>query len=416
MIRSTFRIAVILLCACSCGTRSGDDARSRTRSVQAVSSDSAGVRIIEYALGAADDATSIAMTLDTVETFGFDSIARASDAELHRVSSGAFLSDGRIVVGHASLNELLLIDPKAGFVRSLGKGGSGPGEYRSIAGVWALDHDELAVFDETLRRIVVVDTLGRPVRETLLSRGLRSQETYLLWRVFNVSGHGDALLWMDRPAGKVAMQARPRMQLALADTAGDMVAVGPERAGLERFVFPPRDDRSFSFGLSPFAPSVTAIKCGDRIAVADNMKYDITLTSRAFSQRTQVRADVQARQALDEDYIEATRLQFGAQFDVTPDMIPPMRMMTPTGLMPVLRGFFCDDAQRLWVEEAAPAARAKRRIAAYLPDGTIARTVLVPFRFRVLAISDSLLLTVSTADDGNEHVAVYRLRVGAKSM
>lgn len=410
MIKSALRIGLVLMCAGACSTSNRDESQHQTRTVQVVRSDSAGVHIIKYALGVPDGASPMAMTLDTVETFGFDSIARTSNAELHRVSTGAFLSDGRVVVGHASLNELLLLDPKSGFVRSIGKEGSGPGEFRSIAGVWVLEHDELAVFDETLRRIVVVDTVGRPIRETLLSRGLSSRETYLLWRVFNVSPNGDALLWLDRPAGKVATQTRPKMQLALSDTTGNMVALGPERPGLERFVFPSKDDRTFSFGLSPFAPSVTAIKCGNWIAVADNSKYDVTLSSSAFNQLTQVRADVQARQALDEDFVEVTRLQFGAQFDVTPDMIPPMRMMTPTGLMPVIRGLFCEDAQRIWVEETAAVAHAKRRVAAYLPDGALSRTILVPSHLRILAISGSSLLTVSIDDDGNEHVATYRLR------
>lgn len=82
----------------------------------------------------------------------------SSSDEVHVYSTGLFVeTPSHYVLSHTYEQETLhLFDKDGDFVRSVGRAGDGPGEYRRI---WGLDvaSDSLFVFDGGLRRLTVLD-------------------------------------------------------------------------------------------------------------------------------------------------------------------------------------------------------------------------------------------------------------------
>jgi hypothetical protein len=80
--------------------------------------------------------------------------------ELDRVVGARRLSDGSIVIANAGSGELRLFDSRGRFVRSMGREGAGPGEFRSISWVQVLPLDTILVVDPDLRRITAFSVAG----------------------------------------------------------------------------------------------------------------------------------------------------------------------------------------------------------------------------------------------------------------
>lgn len=80
--------------------------------------------------------------------------------QLHRVTSVARLPDGGVAVANGGSGEIRMFDARGGFVRSSGKHGDGPGEWRGPDRVRVLGADTLLVVDGSLRREGFVDLEG----------------------------------------------------------------------------------------------------------------------------------------------------------------------------------------------------------------------------------------------------------------
>jgi hypothetical protein len=80
--------------------------------------------------------------------------------QLHAVASTIRLSDGRIVAANAGTAELRMYGADGTFIRSIGRRGGGPGEFRFIARVYPHGTDSLLVFDIAGNRVSVFDTAG----------------------------------------------------------------------------------------------------------------------------------------------------------------------------------------------------------------------------------------------------------------
>jgi hypothetical protein len=91
--------------------------------------------------------------------------AKAAVEEFTRVTSVRELSNGQVIVADDRENKLMLIDFAAGSARSLAKVGDGPGEFRSVSDMMALNGDSTLVTDGRARRWVVYN--GTTAMQTL---------------------------------------------------------------------------------------------------------------------------------------------------------------------------------------------------------------------------------------------------------
>ena len=110
----------------------------------AISEDSAGIRIVEYA-GAPDGQAS----------FGFSAVPlyrhddSPGDYRFRYVGTGALLTDGSAVVTDGYTEELIMLSQDGTTREVLARRGEGPGDYSSINGVYALSRDSVMVTDRS---------------------------------------------------------------------------------------------------------------------------------------------------------------------------------------------------------------------------------------------------------------------------
>lgn len=129
--------SALLLAGCSSGDAPGG--------AEPVVRDSAGVVIVEHPETWPEGPV---WTVDIDE-------AVYLEGDLHQVRGGVVLADGTIVVGEASSRRLRFHDAQGALIRTVGRDGEGPGEFRSLGLVAAWPGDSIAVWDMQLRRISV---------------------------------------------------------------------------------------------------------------------------------------------------------------------------------------------------------------------------------------------------------------------
>lgn len=86
----------------------------------------------------------------------------SASGDLSRPSSGAIDAAGRLYVADDQPTVIKVFDRDGRFVRTIGREGEGPGEYRTV--ILAVHDSSLVVFDPRLARLSVFDTSGRFVR------------------------------------------------------------------------------------------------------------------------------------------------------------------------------------------------------------------------------------------------------------
>ena len=121
---------------CTPGDRRAID---RTRlPTPAMSEDSAGIRIVEYA-GAPDTRAPFAFA--TEPRYRHDN--NPSDYRLRYIDAGALLADGSAVVADAHTNELIVLSQDGTPPEVLARRGEGPGDYYSVSGPDVLGRDSV---------------------------------------------------------------------------------------------------------------------------------------------------------------------------------------------------------------------------------------------------------------------------------
>lgn len=91
--------------------------------------------------------------------------------EFFNVLDADRLSDGSIVVAEAGGSEIRLFSPKGAHVRTLGREGDGPGEFRWLGQVAVLPGDSLWAYDFGQGRVTVFDPDGVVARTATLDAG-----------------------------------------------------------------------------------------------------------------------------------------------------------------------------------------------------------------------------------------------------
>jgi hypothetical protein len=120
--------------------------------------DSAGVTIVQSTVPVRD--RHAVWTISTTPAMRLGGLDAAPEYEFYNVTGGLVLPGGGIVIANEGSSELRFYDAAGRHVRSVGRNGSGPGEFRNLYALVHFGADSLAVWDSGNARWSVHDLEG----------------------------------------------------------------------------------------------------------------------------------------------------------------------------------------------------------------------------------------------------------------
>lgn len=132
-----------------------DDDSSRSSLASRVTRDSAGIDIVEWSTLPRSDLPE--WRFDTAEVVAVGRADGPSAYLIGSVMGASKLLDGRIVIADGQTREFRIYDSTGLHLKSIGGRGDGPGEFRDIQAISAVDSTRVSVFDPTLSRVTAID-------------------------------------------------------------------------------------------------------------------------------------------------------------------------------------------------------------------------------------------------------------------
>lgn len=405
------RAIVALLALAACG---GDPRAPAAVAVR----DSAGVRIVE-SLGRAWDSTS-AWRLAPAPVAAIGADADDPAHALSFVNGVRRLSDGTLVVADNGTRELRVFDAAGRLVRTIGRSGEGPGEFRSLGQLYRCAGDTLVARDFQRLQVVTRDgSFARAVSpQALLGGGYRdyqgvSADCARLLVVARERRPADAppetpqrhvLLWTD-PLGE-------RADTVAAHRGPDVLAI--QVMGRATVVPQP-------WGATPSH----ALGPDDALHVGRGDTAEVRTYDAAGRLRRIVRWAAEPSPVTDADrrLFAERHAAFVRRFpDERPIMGAVGRTPRAPGAKPYFTSLLADDRGHLWVRTYPAESTGWPQIVdfepdpaadwlVFDPDGRLLGTVRTPAGLRVIEVVDGHVVGVWRDADDVEHVHVYRLVV-----
>ncbi len=336
------------------------------------------------------------------------------EASLFRVRGAIRLSDGRIAVADGGSASLKIFDPAGGLAGTIGREGSGPGEFREPRFLARLPGDSLLVFDIGLGRLTVFGPDGEIAREARIGAAPRSPAS----SVMGVFGDGSVLargfidlgdrvpIGLERP---VSALYRLSADGTLLDSLGSVV-------GGQSYFFP-FDDGGFSVYTPPFARTSEVFATADRVVLGDSDRPEIRILTPTGRPSLWIRWPDDARSVDAAAIAQAREYQLGETRGETQqrrihemfrDMPMPSRMPSFARVRAAQNG-------EIWVETYRPpweSAAADWRI--FEPGGRLIARITLPGRFTPSDIGDGYVLGIWRDALDVERVRLYEVRDGGR--
>jgi len=399
-----FGVASCLLGALAACSAPADRSAAGTPTVR----DSAGVRLVEYAAGLSLDGDG-ARVPDSTARWQLAAVPDRDAPELYRLLSATMLPDGRAVVAHSSGRELLLVDATGALVRIIGRPGSGPGEFRAVASVFATAGAEILAFDQVQRRVIRFDTLGAVLDQRSVATPTQPDGTFRPSAILGGSPGGDPLvrivLRAEQPDPVDAIVVRTAW-LRAGDT---WHTVGRDERADDSVYTVPRPDGSVALTMVPFAPQPLFLVCGDRVVRTNSHGGAVSFESLDGALRSRAAWPAERIAASDDD------LRLGLAAGVPPGERVPDEFVALTRTrradirVPAIARLVCDPGGAVWLVRWPRAGATRQLLTVVSPDGIVGETVSVPLAWRVLAVAGDLVLTALVQDDGTESLTMWRV-------
>lgn len=251
-------------------------------------------------------------------------------------------SRGRILVGDWSAARVAVLDSTGALVRTMGRRGLGPGEFRGIGSVQALPGDSVLAYDPAAVRLSVFPPeSGRPAYGVNLAAALGGPAPLSVQR----TRRGDGYLALFRPPFIPTDTAPRRDFLRLLDLEGRPRGE-PVRAFPSRSFLRADGGRGFAVMPNPFGTEgLYALGAADRLHLAWSDTLGVETVDLAGARVGGFSAGYQPPPVSPDDVREAAAAlpeQMAAAFrPVLEDSVPPR--------WPAMRALLADDAGRLWV-------------------------------------------------------------------
>jgi hypothetical protein len=403
MKRSASVVLSILFVACA-GRDGIPDRETTTR-------DSAGTRITVNRASLDSSTFEVSKSpLLTIETDPEDSLA-----VIHWIRGGARLSDKRIALVSESSKRILLFDSTGSLLRSVGREGDGPGEFRAPFQLTVLPGDTLVVSerDWSFRRSWFAPD-GRFVRSVSLDREAAADsiatDFTLGERLFVPP---DQTLWRvikryDPATAPIGERYRKPETFLLQ---------GPEDGSIKRldwfqsWEYFRESERVGRWAF--FAPRTVATSGGEpnRIVVGDGASFDIHVYDQTGSLIQLIRDEIPPTPISPRD-IEWERwevLDWAKQSGQLPEWMSFADAMPIPDRKPAFEDMAVDRQGCLWVKEYGSYKPDPVRYRVYDTMGTRVGAVSLPGRLRVLDIGSDYVLGLNGDVEYIETVRLYGL-------
>ncbi len=298
------------------------------------------------------------------------------------------LGNGTIVIADNGDRHLHFFDAKGAYLRTTGREGGGPGEFRSAGWIGECARDSVFVFDRMQNRVSVFAADGRYARQfTLASNPV------------GISCAGPGTLAAMVPAATPGRGPRAYGTIRLGDLAGrehttiDDVFLG-EQLPLGAVLRMTAGAGMFVFGAGDSA----AVEVREAGGARRRMPVGIGERAPTTAQRDAA-IDAAVMSVSDGDRSMDARMR------------TMMQRMPAVKTLPAYTGLFIDASSRsLWVLRSVPGdgdTVLERRTF----DGTLHDVVRIPREVEVFGVHDDVLMARATdADSGMESLVLYRVR------
>jgi hypothetical protein len=314
---------------------------------------------------------------------------------------GTRLANGSLLVADLGSTSIRLIDATGKLVRSVGREGSGPGEFRILFGGNGCGSDSLFVYArETAVMFTPTGTEGRRFPVPADSTRLRPLKTFTCMADGSIAYLTQPL---DRPVVDPQGMMRMRGAAVVADRNGKVVrTISDIPAGewmqVQRGAFP-----------RPLSPMTYLTTVGDRvvIGVSDSARVWMIAPSGA---RTTLALPFAARAPTADEFKNAvTSVVEMAPVTLRPTIEPQLSKAPVPETLPPFFGLFGDPTGALWVQQSVPGSPRTAFIVLDATGKIIARpTILLPLSIYEIG-RDYILGSYTDAND-EVHLAVLSLR------
>jgi hypothetical protein len=372
--------------------------------------DSAGVRIVQNPVARVDHHPWEIGTRPTL-TIG---VGTQPQNQLFHVVGTFRLSDGRVVVANAGSYEIRFFDQTGRFLSAAGGAGDGPGEFRSLYGIYRLPGDSIAAYDTQQQRMTVFDPHGS------LARSFRTLPPAGATRAVPAGPLADAgwLMFFSQSIANIGPgPSRLALYLARYDRTGtfrDTVAVVP---GFEIYVQEAPPSRAIPAVPYGRGASIATTDSGFLVAVNDRFevrRYDDsghlnTIIRKPAEPRPVTAADVAAARTMQLEMVQ-NPLQRTLLSDAYESMSIPTTM-PPIGSLALERipWVVVDPTGAFWVLNYKAPADTSSTWSVFQSDGRFSGTVTLPDRFTLYDVGDGYALGVHRDSLDVEQVVMYQL-------
>jgi hypothetical protein len=377
--------------------------------------DSAGVRIVESAAPPPSDS---AWSVDDAPVLRIGRAEGAPESQLFEVGPLARLGDGTVVVALAS--ELRFFAADGTWVRTVGRKGEGPGEYRDIESLDRIRGDSLVVWDRGTRRVTWLARDGSFARDVRIS-----QEQGNMVDAAAVLDDGRLVTARHlRILGQSTDYRRDSLSYALQPGQPSTESVPLARLGGQEWHLEAHG-RAVTLMLLPFSRRALAEADRDRVYLAETDRPEIRVFAPEGTLTELLRLPWTAQtvspplldSVADYDHLraQAEAAERGYTLPERPadEYRESTRRLSRVPTLPALGAVIADGQGDLWVREYDPPWRAGTAASRWWvlgPDGTPRTRVSLPPGLDVRCIQGDRVLGVVTDDLGVEYVEEYRIR------